>query len=72
MSTFLGVQKSVSEESCPPIKWWLDRQTEYPSLSWMALDYFIIPNTLSYLHHLILTDIVCFKYVCCRKNRTNP
>ena len=61
----LHVKKSVSEESCPNlIKWWLNCQTEYLTLSWMALDYLIIPSMLSYLHHMIVTDIVCFRYVC--------
>lgn len=50
LKTFIRTQRRLTEEQCPnPIKWWLDRQAQYPNLSKMALDYLIIPSEFTQL-----------------------
>lgn len=46
LQRYLRTHRRIGVLACPnPIKWWLDREAEYPNLSRMALDYLIIPST---------------------------
>lgn len=49
LEQFFSLQ-SEAIESCDPMRWWANRQGQFPRLSLMARDIFSIPGTWFHLH----------------------